>query len=566
MRTFAQRTNAARKNDASTHGHPRKAPFARHLRSTPDTQSAQPKDAENTSNQLEHDFTRVTVHPQRTITIGASNDPLEQDADRMADQVMRMPAPDPHGQGGKPGSEASLHARSGVQRKAHRPQIGQATAPTAVANAVQASGQPLGAAERRFFEPRFGHDFAQVRVHTNPQAAQSAHAIQARAYTLGQHIVFGRGEYAPDDTQGRRLLAHELTHVVQQGAGGSSGRDGVVRRAPNRELERQAAAKRLQDEKAGGVVTTYPYGETKLEDAADARLKARETNARIALGAMEDMRTGLDKIALTQKIISQELAQSREHEVHWVPPGFPGFIRRLEVLGHGTTGPKPENVGYTFAGETSDSGFGYSAADLREMEREGFDFSRYLVDSATVHLEGCLVGKGELGRQFLYQVGRLFFGLKNGYVVANTCLSTKSVMVKEIDPCDPVTYKWPEDFNDLLKADAPAMTGQQCDPLDTPPKGFGCFPSSTGDSWELHRRVRSELQPGCPDSSIARLRTQRVIVSFLRRSSTDQNTPTQLRIRPVKPAPFALPGPQHQRGKIERCSISARRPPADHPR
>lgn len=69
-------------------------------------------------------------------------------------------------------------------------------------------------------EVHFGHDFTRVRVHDGGSAAASAAAVGARAYTAGPHVVFGSGEYRPDSSVGRRLLAHELTHVVQQGAGG----------------------------------------------------------------------------------------------------------------------------------------------------------------------------------------------------------------------------------------------------------------------------------------------------------------------------------------------------------
>src|SRR5439155_15454735 len=79
-------------------------------------------------------------------------------------------------------------------------------------------GQPLPTSVRAFFEPRFEHDFSQVRVHTDAHAAESAQAVQALAYTVGSDIVFGAGQYAPATTAGQRLLAHELTHVVQQGA------------------------------------------------------------------------------------------------------------------------------------------------------------------------------------------------------------------------------------------------------------------------------------------------------------------------------------------------------------
>jgi hypothetical protein len=80
-----------------------------------------------------------------------------------------------------------------------------------------AGGTPLPASAREFFEPRFGHSFARVRVHTGDEAERSAREISALAYTTGSHIVFGAGQYDPGSAQGRHLLAHELTHVVQQG-------------------------------------------------------------------------------------------------------------------------------------------------------------------------------------------------------------------------------------------------------------------------------------------------------------------------------------------------------------
>lgn len=82
--------------------------------------------------------------------------------------------------------------------------------------ALQGEGQPLPSSERTFFEPRFGHDFSRVRVHTGLQAAAAARAVRARAFTTGQDIVFGAGQYTSGTSTGRRLLAHELTHVVQQ--------------------------------------------------------------------------------------------------------------------------------------------------------------------------------------------------------------------------------------------------------------------------------------------------------------------------------------------------------------
>ena len=82
-------------------------------------------------------------------------------------------------------------------------------------------GEPIPESTRAFFEGRFGRDFSQVRVHKNAQAAGTARAINAKAYTTGNEIVFGAGEYAPETAEGKKLLAHELAHTIQQGAAGT---------------------------------------------------------------------------------------------------------------------------------------------------------------------------------------------------------------------------------------------------------------------------------------------------------------------------------------------------------
>ncbi len=89
-------------------------------------------------------------------------------------------------------------------------------APPLVQEVLRSSGQPLDASTRAFMEPRFGHDFSAVRVHTGPEADRTARTMNARAYTDGRHLVFGAGEYAPSTEPGKKLLAHELTHVMQR--------------------------------------------------------------------------------------------------------------------------------------------------------------------------------------------------------------------------------------------------------------------------------------------------------------------------------------------------------------
>lgn len=92
--------------------------------------------------------------------------------------------------------------------------------PPIVHEVLRSPGQPLDAATRAFFEPRFAHDFSRVRVHADSEAASAARSVFAGAYTVGGHITFGSGEYTPATVKGKRLLAHELTHVVQQSSTG----------------------------------------------------------------------------------------------------------------------------------------------------------------------------------------------------------------------------------------------------------------------------------------------------------------------------------------------------------
>lgn len=95
--------------------------------------------------------------------------------------------------------------------------VGPEFVPPIVSEVLASSGRPLEPIVRMDMETRFRHDFSQVRVHTDAMAATSAQAVEALAYTVGNNIVFGNGQYDPQTTQGRRLLAHELTHVMQQG-------------------------------------------------------------------------------------------------------------------------------------------------------------------------------------------------------------------------------------------------------------------------------------------------------------------------------------------------------------
>jgi len=103
--------------------------------------------------------------------------------------------------------------------------------PIHMQNAVSSGGRPLDRQTRSFFEPRFGYDLSSVRIHTGDTAGESARTIDAKAYTLGSHIVFGSGEYKPESESGKHLLAHELAHVAQQRTGNA---DGIHRTPANK--------------------------------------------------------------------------------------------------------------------------------------------------------------------------------------------------------------------------------------------------------------------------------------------------------------------------------------------
>lgn len=99
--------------------------------------------------------------------------------------------------------------------------VGSQGPEAAVQQGLESSSSPLSGGTLQMMESRFGHDFSQVRIHTDARADESAEAVQARAYTVGNDIAFRAGEYQPHSSDGQRLLAHELTHVVQQqGASG----------------------------------------------------------------------------------------------------------------------------------------------------------------------------------------------------------------------------------------------------------------------------------------------------------------------------------------------------------
>ena len=174
---------------------------------------------------------------QTKLDVNQPGDRFEQEADRMADFVVgrrtRASAVRNYSlDSQREGPKAALE-------KAPNKSSAPASAPSIVHEVLGESGRPLDFSTREFMERSFGHDFSNVRVHHDSRAHTSARAVDAHAYTVGSHVVFDAGRYTPGTREGKRLLAHELSHVVQQS------RPGV---APAQPIQRQPDERKTKED------------------------------------------------------------------------------------------------------------------------------------------------------------------------------------------------------------------------------------------------------------------------------------------------------------------------------
>ncbi|MGE0261038.1 MAG: DUF4157 domain-containing protein, partial [Alphaproteobacteria bacterium] len=188
---------------------------------------------------------------QTKLKLNQPGDAFEREADLAADRVMRMSGA-PSGSGGPPSNSAPR-----LQRRPAAPDAAGGAAPPIVAEALGSPGVPLDGGTRGFFESRFGYDFGKIRIHNDARAAESAEAIHALAYTSGHELVFAAGQYAPASGAGRRLLAHELAHAVQQGEA-----------APTADVQRQCTAGASCSQPICGDPGAFNAGESTAEAAA----------------------------------------------------------------------------------------------------------------------------------------------------------------------------------------------------------------------------------------------------------------------------------------------------------
>ncbi len=154
---------------------------------------------------------------QTKLIIGQPGDKYEQEADRVAEQITTTPQMQSFQRKctGKTTCPIEDDKKEMVQRKTEQPSRTLGKVHENITKNL-GKGEPLDNASRKFYEPRFGYDFTQVRLHTDERASESAKDLNARAFTVGKDVAFGAGQYAPGTLDGRRLLAHELTHVIQQ--------------------------------------------------------------------------------------------------------------------------------------------------------------------------------------------------------------------------------------------------------------------------------------------------------------------------------------------------------------
>jgi hypothetical protein len=238
-----------------------------HSASWAETNNPTSSDHASREQHFNHDFSKVpsgNAFPkgvQPKLVVGQPDDLYEKEADDIADRIMHMAEPGVSSAGnvenlseitGKKSPLPTIQSqfREEMVLRSAPEKDGEVTPQFDTGlESLMSGGQPLSRSIRAFFEPRFGYDFSRVRVHSDARGAESARAVNARAYTVGNRIVFGPGEYAPATPIGQRLIAHELVHVVQQTTAPAV--PFHLQRAPDKKQKRQDVVLLGEDMKNG---------------------------------------------------------------------------------------------------------------------------------------------------------------------------------------------------------------------------------------------------------------------------------------------------------------------------
>jgi HEAT repeat protein len=316
MRDFAQELKASQQATASTSTIPGRTKHGPSHEVNPilDLQGTIGNQAVLRLARVGQDFSRVPIHSpgqapspliQPKLAVGKVDDPLEHQADRMADQVMQN------------GPDLSLDAADAAPPHVSRKEDAKALpAPQSESSEVDGSvasgirdlsggGSSLPGPSRAFFESRFGHDFSAVRIHSDSRSASLARSVNARAFTLGRDIVFGAGEYSPETGEGARLLAHELTHVVQQ-----QGSQATLQRQPAKRGSDRMSNPAIEE--AYDLLEIIREGQLPLEFHNDPKIRAlsfrerqdmefqRKWKAILRLGELREQRAVLTLVRVIE--------------------------------------------------------------------------------------------------------------------------------------------------------------------------------------------------------------------------------------------------------------------------
>jgi hypothetical protein len=253
------------------------------------------------------------VQLQSVTRVSSTHDPAEKEAESTAKRILRMPAPEAgvaepglrrkadtiHRTPGSPSIARFAHSVQLMRERVAAPLIArQAEAPATVAPEVsaqisgsQAGGTPLPPSVRQFMEPRFGADFSHVRIHTGEGAATLSRQLGAQAFTVGGHVYFGQDRFRPESSEGRELIAHELTHTIQQGA--AIQQSTAARRSEDLPIVEQASPKDAAAAASDGGKRMFRTSDGKMvelppdltaEEAARLESEAKAAEKRLGKG------------------------------------------------------------------------------------------------------------------------------------------------------------------------------------------------------------------------------------------------------------------------------------------
>lgn len=241
----------------------------------------------------------------KSMTVGAVNDPMEHEADAMADRVMRMQEPVVQRKCAHCEKEEEQAHRKPmtpfVQMKRDEGGFAVPEQVTSQINTARGGGNALSGETKSFMESRFGNDFSQVKIHTDANAVQLSRQLNAQAFTVGNDVFFNEGKFAPESDSGKRLLAHELTHTMQQG--------GQVRRLVNAShvscrttglinpnLSGDEAVQAISDADAEAI-RILQNAETTLQAALADVIAGNPADAALNLILQEELGLDLDNVA-----------------------------------------------------------------------------------------------------------------------------------------------------------------------------------------------------------------------------------------------------------------------------